>query len=77
MAALAQIAALGGVSRAQFDACLANVQVESAVLGNQLLGMTEHEVEYTPTFIIEGRKHVGAIPFDELVPILDRHLGEV
>jgi protein-disulfide isomerase len=77
MAALAQIAALGGMPRAQFDACLANTEIESVVLGNQLLGMTEHEVEYTPTFIIEGRKHVGAIPYDELVPILDRHLGEV
>lgn len=77
MAALAQIAALGGMPRAQFNACLANADVESVVLGNQLLGMTEHEVEYTPTFIIEGRKHVGAIPFDELAPILDRHLGDV
>ncbi len=77
MAALAQIAALGGMPRAQFNACLANSDVESVVLGNQLMGTTEHEVEYTPTFIIEGRKHVGAIPFDELVPILDRHLGEI
>jgi protein-disulfide isomerase len=77
IAALAQIAALGGVPRAAFDACLANTDVEAVVLGNQFTGMNEHKVEYTPTFIIQTRKYVGTLAFNELASILDRHLGEI
>ena len=35
----------------------------------------EHEVNSTPTFIIDGDKHTGVMPYDEFSKLLDEKLG--
>ena len=71
LAALAQIAALGGLPRERFDACLVNEALEERVLQSYMECVREHEVEYTPTFIINGKAHVGDMPFEKFREILE------
>jgi protein-disulfide isomerase len=71
VAALKQLVAIGGLSPAEIDACLADKTLEDAVLRNRLIGQNEHEVESTPTFIVNGQKHVGLDDPDEWRRILD------
>ncbi len=75
MAALAQIAALGGIPRDAFDACVKDSKVEDAVLQSYLSGVNDYKVEYTPTFIVNGRKFVGDMSLDKFRLILDPLLG--
>jgi protein-disulfide isomerase len=53
---LARIAKLGGLSQEQFDACMANKDIENQVLNQRLEGAKQFNIEATPTFIINGRK---------------------
>lgn len=75
LAALAQIAALGGIPRERFDACLKDPKLEDTVLRSYLSGVNDYKVEYTPTFIINGKKFVGDMPLDKFRSILDPLLG--
>ncbi len=59
VAALKQLVQIGGLTAGEVDACLADKALEEAVLGNRLAGQNEHDVESTPTFIVDGEKHVG------------------
>jgi protein-disulfide isomerase len=71
VAALKQLVAIGGLSPTEIHACLADKALEDTVLRNRLTGQNEHEVESTPTFIVNGRKHVGLDDPDEWRRILD------
>jgi protein-disulfide isomerase len=71
VAALKQLVAIGGLSPAEIDACLADKALEDTVLRNRLTGQNEHEVESTPTFVVNGQKHVGLDDPDEWRRILD------
>lgn len=65
IAALQQLARVGGMSEEEFRACLANKQVEEVVLKNRLTGNQEHKVNSTPSFLVNGKLISGAIPYDE------------
>jgi len=69
--ALAQLAKLGGVSQNDFSACMQNKSIEEAVLNSRLVGQSKFDVNSTPTFIINGTKHSGAMSFEELQKMLD------
>jgi protein-disulfide isomerase len=58
--ALERIARLGGISKKDFDACLANQAVEDEVLQSRLTAATQLGVNSTPTFFINGTKFEGA-----------------
>ena len=70
MANLKSLTRLGGMAEPQIDACLANREVETAVLTQQLQGEREFQVRSTPTLIINGRPHIGAATFEALDQIL-------
>jgi protein-disulfide isomerase len=53
---LAAVARRGGMSREQFDTCLADKSVEQAVLADNQEGATRFQVESTPSFILNGKK---------------------
>jgi protein-disulfide isomerase len=59
-AALQRLALLGGMSKSEFDACLANKSVEDKVLQSRLNATQQLAVDATPTFFINGIKFDGA-----------------
>ena len=59
-AALARLAALGGMSRSEVDACLKNSALENYILQERLVASKNLGVEATPTFFINGSKFAGA-----------------
>ncbi|WP_291299375.1 thioredoxin domain-containing protein [Elioraea sp.] len=63
---LARIAALAGMSRATYDAVLANEQLQRGVLQIRLAGEQQHRIEATPSFVFNNRLPAvsGAIGFD-------------
>jgi len=71
LAALKTIGRLGGLTDEQMDACLSDPEMVDAVLRMRLEGEQQHGVDSTPSFIVGGRRHSGAIPFDEFRKILD------
>lgn len=71
---LGRIAKLGGIGEDEFMACMTNPQLEDAVLKDRISGEKEFKVNSTPTFIINGEKHDGALTIemfdDALKPLL-------
>jgi protein-disulfide isomerase len=68
---IAKVAALAGMSRAEFDACQRDEAVRKAVLENRLKGEREHNVQATPTFVVGGRTVPGAISFDRFRQLVE------
>ena len=73
--ALARLALLGGITKAQFDACLADKAVEDKVLQSRLIATQQLGVDSTPTFFINGTKFDGAPELDALDAALKRAAG--
>jgi protein-disulfide isomerase len=71
IAALKQLVAIGGLPAAEIDACLADKALEETVLRSRLAGQNEHQVSSTPTFVVNGQKHVGLDDPNEWRRILD------
>jgi protein-disulfide isomerase len=59
LAELQRLALLGGMSKKQFDACLADKTLENKVIGSRLLATQQLGVNATPTFFINGTKFDG------------------
>jgi len=74
-AELARLALLGGMSKTQFDACLANKSGEDKVLQSRLVATQQLAVNSTPTFFINGTKFEGAPEEDALDAALSRAAG--
>lgn len=70
VAALKRLARLGGLSEAQVDECLRNKEIQDAVIGSRLAGEKQFDVRSTPTLIINGQKHAGALTFEAIDKIL-------
>lgn len=71
MVALARLAKYAGISQEEFDACMADEDLLAAILERRLKAEREFGIESTPTFIIDGKKYVGALPFEQFQEILD------
>ena len=67
---LQRLALMGGMSKKQFDDCLADKQVENKVVGSRLVATQQLGVSATPTFFVNGTKFDGAPTeeaFDDLL----------
>jgi protein-disulfide isomerase len=69
---LARLALLGGMSKKQFEDCLANKSVEDKVLQARLTATEQVGVNSTPTFFINGNKFDGAPEFDAMDAALSK-----
>jgi len=58
--ALERTARLAGISKKDFDACLANKAVEDMVVSSRLVAATQLGVNSTPSFFVNGNKFEGA-----------------
>jgi protein-disulfide isomerase len=64
-------AALAGMSRATFDATVADTTLRDAILAQQKADGARWSVDSTPTFVINGEKHTGEMTyeiFSKLIP---------
>lgn len=76
LAALKNIAQMGGMTSQQFDDCLKNEQVQKDVLAMDNLAKNGLNVTSTPSFYINGELVKGAQPFTEFAKIIDKKLAE-
>jgi protein-disulfide isomerase len=58
-AALTRLAALGGMSKAEVDKCLANNALEDQILNSRLVASKDLDVNATPTFFVNGTRYTG------------------
>ncbi len=70
VANLKKLARQGGLSDQAADACLKDKSLQDAILAQSLKGEKEFKVDSTPTLIINGEKHPGALSFEELQAIV-------
>lgn len=73
--ALAQIAKLGGIGEAEFNACLSNNQIEESVLKSRLQGVQEFGIDSTPSFLINGKLQSGALPYSQFETLIKAALS--
>ncbi len=76
LGALGRLARLGGMSQADFDACLKNQAVGDAVLKQRQTGEKTFEVNSTPTLIINGAKYSGGLNLDQLRAVIAAMLSK-
>ncbi len=67
---LTQLAGLGGMSKEDVDACLANEALQDGILQMRLEGQMEYDVNSTPSFVIDGKK-VANLPYEDLNELLE------
>lgn len=68
--ALSSLARLGGMSNDAIQACLADQQIMNQVLATSLQGEREFQIRSTPSLVINGKTHTGALTFEELDKVL-------
>jgi protein-disulfide isomerase len=71
VAALKQIAALGGLRPEQVDACLADTSLEGAILQTRLEAEQRYGINSTPSFVIGERVLVGHRSIGEFAAVID------
>jgi protein-disulfide isomerase len=67
---LAKVARFAGVSRQKFEACLADKALGDKILSYRLEAVEKYNVGSTPSFVINGTTHAGALSFEEMDKIL-------
>jgi protein-disulfide isomerase len=73
-AEIQKIGRLNGLSNGQLDACLADQDYAKALVEAYQKHAEADEVKSTPTFIINGEKASGTLPFEEISALVDAHL---
>lgn len=71
LAALKQLARLGGLQGDAIDACLADDDLIDGILQMRLDAQDRHGVGSTPSFLVNGQLHVGNRDIDGFAAILD------
>lgn len=68
--ALLRIGQLAGLNRDAARACMTNAKLLDGIIASRLEGSKKHEVESTPSFLLDGEK-VRAYTFEEFEELLD------
>jgi protein-disulfide isomerase len=64
---LKKIAALGGIGADAFDKCINNQDLSKQIVAEEYEAQTKYGVDSTPTFFVNGKKVIGALPYDDFV----------
>lgn len=70
LAALSQMARLAGMDQATFDACVGDEAKMDDILMRAREGAQTYDVQSTPTFIVNGKKVVGALSYEDFEKVL-------
>lgn len=62
--ALGQLARVGGMSQADYDACIKNQALLDAIKKDAQDAQAQYKVESTPTFVINGKRMEGGNSFE-------------
>jgi protein-disulfide isomerase len=71
---LLAIAKQAGFTETSFNACLANQTLLENIQKERQHAIDAFKVESTPTFFVNGTKHVGALSFEEMSKVIDSYL---
>jgi protein-disulfide isomerase len=69
--ALKRIALLGGISEDKFNQCINDDALSKKIVAEEYAAQKDYGVDSTPTFFINGKKVVGALPYDDFVKELE------
>lgn len=72
---LKKIGRTAGMDDATLDTCLQNTANAEAMVANFQTNMEEHQVEGTPTLVVNGTKHSN-MPYEELKAIIETELAK-
>jgi predicted DsbA family dithiol-disulfide isomerase len=62
------------LSPAAFQACINNKELLQAIQQRAEAARREYEITSTPTFIVDGKKIVGATRFEEFQKVIEQQL---
>lgn len=74
-AALETLSRFYGMTGDDVTACLSDTELMNAIVANRDTASAMHGIDSTPTFLIEGQKIPGNLPFDDFKDILDKALA--
>ena len=74
---LANIGRLAGMSLATIEACMRNQAVYDGVMKQRNVGIKKHNIDSTPTLIVNGKKIEGGLALEEFRQVFDKALTEV
>jgi len=60
-----------GMPSTQMDSCLASNDLKNGILRIRQEGQSQHGISSTPTFLINGQKIVGAVPYGTFAAAID------
>ncbi len=60
------------MSRSTFDSTVNDAALKSAILSEQADAEKAFQIDSTPTFIINGRKHSGELAFSDFKEMADK-----
>ncbi len=72
LAAIKNIARLGGMTETQINEALANKDVLQEINARKADGARRYKIDGTPTFVINGVAHVGDLSYDDFVKRLNK-----
>ncbi|MDB2415345.1 DsbA family protein [Rickettsiales bacterium] len=72
---LSNIGKLGGIKGEEFDACIADENLERSIMESKYHAISVLEVRSTPTFFINGQKHDGSRNFEYFKGVIDEILN--
>jgi protein-disulfide isomerase len=68
--ALFKFAALAGMDRASFNAAVSSMPLQKFIIGERKHAEKIYKVDATPTFIFNGKKHPGAVDFQQFSALI-------
>jgi len=74
-AALTKQAALFGVSSEDYNSCLENEEITNFILKSRIDAVKEHQVNSTPSFLINGDLYAGSLSADRIDELLEGYLN--
>jgi protein-disulfide isomerase len=72
---LRQLGRLAGLSEEQMDGCLADQELMDSILQQRLTAQNEHEVQSTPSFVIDGETYAGSRDLEGFSEVIEPLLG--
>lgn len=66
-----QTAALAGLSNQAAADCLGDKELRDSIWKRAEAGRNEFNIRSTPSFVVDGETHAGAMPIDEFAKIID------
>ncbi len=69
-AEIGKLAALDGMSEADFSAAINNTALQNFILAEQRRAEEKYHVDSTPTFIINGKPHAGEMPYADFAKLI-------